>query len=556
MSDVDESIDNEPSIRLQQIHHLKELVHNLEKVAIASENEDHVAGEILVEHKNISNYLDKMKQSAEERGHEIGHDLLSFLTNPDITIGDHWDYFWDKLKVLEGTSESFRRCCLFHTQPEDDSTIMHIICSKNPPVEVVKTLLDLIPYALETEDANPTQYNHLSINKREDMYPLQKVVQTGGSLEVVKLLVNADQKRETLSMVIRGETRGGIPITRSSVFHVLIANREVYPPEVFSEILRYLCCMCIGMEEPALLYQAESYNKMTPVLLFVQSLINREGLNGQEIMRNSDYIFLLKATCYSYKSKPDTESDQNNKMELHQIRQEIESITLAEAFLVCSPCFSKNIQDKVLNDLLSKDCHFLFEKDSLGQYPVHRIVHDFKKTWPCYFVNTVHRNPRFEPNVILEIVLKHAPRSAQLRNDEGRLPLHIVSDAQGKRLTDENRLDLLRIVWNAYPDAAEKLDGKTSLPPFALAVRGKDEETVKEYTQNANPDAIKFEKMFSGLGDMFDMDFSYTTSLSSSFFLLKQHPDILEEYIESGEDTDTLRHGAKRTKIENDNDGM
>ena len=518
MSDQDG--DNKTSIRLQQIHHLKELVLNLEKIAIASENEDHVAGEILAQHKNISNYLDKMKQSAESRGREIGHDLLSFLTSPDITVEDHWDYFWDKLKVLEGTSESFRRCCLFHTQSEDDSTIMHIICSKNPPVYVVKALLEIIPYASETDTK---QYNHLAINK-ERHYPLHKLMQHGGSIEVVKLLVNADSEKKTLSMIKKGDY---LPNTIHSVYHILIANREVYEPEVFSEILRYLCCMCIGMAEPALLYQGTSYNTMTPVLLLVKKLINREGLNGQAIMRNSDYVFLLKATCYSHKSKPYSKSDLIKERVQHQIFQEIEDISLTEAFVICAPCFSKNIAAKVLNDLLSKDCQFLFEKDSYGQYPVHRMINDNRK-WPCYVVSTVYhdRANDFDRDTTLEMVLQYAPRSAQLRNDEGRLPLHIVSDAQGIRLTDENRLNLLRIVWNAYPDAAEKLDGKSGLPPFALAVRGEDEDTIKEYTKY-NPDLVKIDEMDRRLKRLGVKDVCYTISLSSSFFLLRQQPDII-----------------------------
>jgi len=520
---LDSGVDNKPSIRLQQIYHLKELVQNLEKIAIASEDEDHVAGEILAQHKNISNYLDEMKQSAEARGREIGHDLLTFLTriSPDTFIGDYWNYFLDELKVLEGTSEVFRQKCLFLAQPEGDSTIMHIVCSKNPPVYVVKALLEIIPFASETDTK---QYNHLAINK-DRYYPIHKLMQHGGSLEVVKLLVNADIEKVTLSMMKKGDY---LPNTTHSVYHILIANREVHEPQVFSKILRYLCCMCIGMAEPALLYQATSYNTMmTPVLLLVKRLINREGLNGQAIMRNSDYIFLLKATCYSHKSKPYSKSDLIKERVQHQIFQEIEDISLSEAFLICAPCFSKNIAEKVLNDLLSKDCQFLFEKDSFGQYPVHRMINDNQK-WPCYVVATVYidRANDFDRDTILEMLLQYAPRSAQLRNDEGRLPLHIVSDAQGIRLTDENRLNLLRIVWNAYPDAAEKLDFKSGLPPFALAVRGEDEDTIKEYTKY-NPDLVKSDERFRRLKHLGIIDVCRTTSLSSSFFLLKQHPDII-----------------------------
>ena len=168
----DGGVDNKQSVRLQQIHHLKELVHNLEKVAISSKNENHIAGEILAEHKNISNYLDKMKQSAESWGNAIGHDLLNFLNIPsDMPIKDYWNYFCDELKALEGTSEEFRRKCLSIAQAENDSTIMHRVCSKNPPVLVVKTLLELIPFASETDKK---QFNHLALNK-DRHYPIQQI---------------------------------------------------------------------------------------------------------------------------------------------------------------------------------------------------------------------------------------------------------------------------------------------------------------------------------------------------------------------------------------------
>ena len=83
------------------------------------------------------------------------------------------------------------------------------------------------------------------------------------------------------------------------------------------------------------------------------------------------------------------------------------------------------------------------------------------------------------------------------------------------------------------------MDSKTGLPPFALAVRGKDKD---EDTKKKDPEESLMDQMFRGLVDILPTD----TSLSSSFFLLKQHPDILAEYLmENGEDI-----GCKDTNIQ------
>jgi len=245
---------------------------------------------------------------------------------------------------------------------------------------------------------------------------------------------------------------------------------------------------------------------MTPVLLFVQSLINKEGLNGQAIMRNSDFTFLLKATCYHYEST--SNNDKNETKSINVVCQEIEAIPSSEAFLVCAPCFNEKIIEKVLNELLSVNCQFLFEKNSLGQYPVHRMI-----TEENYFMNTVTTRLWGSEflSCILKIVLKHAPKSAQLVNKEGRLPLHIVSDAQRRRFEDSDRLDLVKIIWNAYPEAAEAVDSKTGLPPFALAA-SKEEEGPKRRGSEDSLDRI------------LNMMIPIEESLSSSFFLLRQQP--------------------------------
>jgi len=469
-----------------QIEHLEGLLQNLKQIAVASDTSNNkeriLANAIISEHKNISNCLDQMEQSAQEEAQVMIMDFMNIADDDDLDMDEEsWSNLHDSIKFLEGKSEEFQICSLCLSFGGKATTFIHEVCSKKPPAEVVRILLDIIPINTEKDcwSGRIHQYNHLACNK-DGFYPLHKVLQNGGSLEVVKLLVNADSEKQTLQMVKED---------KDSVYHVLIANREVHQPEVFSEILRYLCCIGIGTDQSALHQQANLHQMKTPVLLLVQSLINKEGLNYQDILKNSDFVFLLKATCYHYVSQSSAGTPQTK--DIHLVHRDIEAISLSEAFLVCAPCFNDKIIDKVLNDILSVDCQFLFKKDSFGQYPIHRIIN--KR--PSYFVDTTNTY-RFDDflSYILEIVLKHAPQCAQQVNAEGRLPLHIVSDAQEDKYTDNRRLKRVEIIWNAYPDAAEKLDCKTGLPPFALAVRGKDKD---EDTKKNDPEDSMMDIMFS-----------------------------------------------------------
>jgi len=153
--------DNQDVPLMDKIKHLKELVQNLEEIAVSSEHQEHIASAIIEEHKTISNYLDKMKYSAEEEGRYFGSDLLRDLINPyretfELLQPDgysFWDRFHDKLKVLAGTSEVFRNCCFSTTLSGNvimvggstgGDTLLHVLCSYHPPVEVVRTLLDIL----------------------------------------------------------------------------------------------------------------------------------------------------------------------------------------------------------------------------------------------------------------------------------------------------------------------------------------------------------------------------------------------------------------------------
>ena len=541
------SEDNPSSSPLMgKIEHLEELVRSIKSIAVTSNyNEDHIASAILEEHKNISNQLLDMKVSSEKRGYTVGERLMSLLNDIEVTSFDNdaeapsavpndtqWNLFHNQLKAIEGTGEYFQNCCLVPVKGRQysithNSSIVDEVCRRNPPVEVVRTLLALLP-STEPKHCSPFGIRPIPLFNRSGHCALHKAIQHGGSIEVVKLLVNADHKKETLKVArVNGNQK-------DSAYHMLIANRNKYQPEAFSEILRYLCCIGIGTDRSVLLKKvADTHEMKIPLLLLEQSLI-KEGLTGQHITRNNDYIFLLKATCYSHRSYSLNEIlPQIN--DHHLIRQEIEAISLSEAFLVCAPCFGEKIGDKVLNDLLSVDCQFLFEKDSHGHYPMHRMI-----TEESYFLDTATTRPWAGGflGCILKIVLKHAPRSAQLVNDEGRLPLHIVSDSKERNFKDSDRLDLVSIIWNAYPEAAETVDSNTGLPPFALAARqeeggpkNENHSSIREaFLNNDHRRAEALQKFSRAVGS------GTEESISSSFFLLSRHPGILSDYIEHGED--------------------
>lgn len=103
---------------------------------------------------------------------------------------------------------------------------------------------------------------------------------------------------------------------------------------------------------------------------------------------------------------------------------------------------------------------------------------------------------------------------------DGRLPLHLASDPTTLQVLEKNtRYELVYDIWKAYPEAASVTDPLTSLPPFALAARqgGKKPSLAERIEMN--------------LPNVDD-------SISSSFFLLRQYPEILSEYDVSNSNPD------------------
>jgi len=108
---------------------------------------------------------------------------------------------------------------------------------------------------------------------------------------------------------------------------------------------------------------------------------------------------------------------------------------------------------------------------------------------------------------IVETILRIAPQCAKQKNETGLLPLQIVADTERRPyIRDKDRIALVGTIWKAYPDALSIIDNVSGLPPFTLPVR-----EDSPYTQRVNAHA----------------------GLSSSYFLLRQQPEILSEVIGS-----------------------
>ena len=269
------------------------------------------------------------------------------------------------------------------------------------------------------------------------------------------------------------------------------------------------------MRESGLLNRATTHENKTPLLLLVQSLINKDGMTGQEIWKHRDFIFLLKATCYHYKMPTTQRKCVVGDSDINRFCQDIEEISLSEAFLICAPNFSEKVVNKMLNELLATDCKFLLQQDSQGQYPIHKLILSRDYENPSYFMGTIGRNGDLH-DLTIQLILKHAPQCAQQYNNEGLLPLHIAADPQRVVLKESKRLNLVSMIWKAYPDAADIVDKNTGLPPFALAARG---SVMKEFTSGR-----------ISVGDFLDTISNKRDAVSTSFFLLRRHPDILSEY--------------------------
>ncbi|KAL9185012.1 hypothetical protein ACHAXT_002789 [Thalassiosira profunda] len=445
--------------------------------------------------KRLSTAVAVLQTMAKQQAGEAWEELYAFLDNhqrwPKIMF---WSHFHTKLKTLGKTGVDFRKDCLFRRLESNDCTLFHEVCKLKPPVKVVQTMIDITPIQSEDRFLCVTQYNHLGQGGGTE-YPLHAVLRHGGSLDLVKLLVSADKEGDTLS-------------GRNSVYHALAANKEKHPLKAFSEILRYLVLLIKAKDFYFSPLLKENDDDKTPLGLLAESL-KEEGLSNTEILQHKDFAFLLKATCYHYRNSRSREEGDGDP---ENIRSGIEAIPLDRAFLVCCPCFDAEFAAAVLEKMASADKAFLLDKDASDndRYPLHHIL----ESRPAYsvMVGTNNFGTGFKL-FIVETILRLAPEAAQQWNKKGRLPLHIAADAEvGASMLADQRLSLVNTIWKAYPEAVGLMDKELSLPPFALPTRAEMDSHRRPYVSDD------------------DYEDEYT-AFSSTYFLLRQQPEMLAEVV-------------------------
>ncbi|KAL9180894.1 hypothetical protein ACHAXT_009699 [Thalassiosira profunda] len=487
---------------LDQLDYLEVVVRDLKQTIIsAGENEALVASALQQGNEQIRGSLAWLRMSADKMADRMGNELYALVAgNPDEPLDDDvWKQFHQKLQFFneEGVSDEFRQMCLCRWKQSDDGrSLIHKLCQRNPPAEAVRALLEIIPEnAGEIRwDGFSYQFNHLALTAGSREYPLQMVLRYGGSLGLVKLLVEADEEKVTLE---------------SHSFQVLITRKAKHRPEVFSEVLRFLILSTRASPSPSPLLIKEKRSRKTPVAR-LWHVLDSSGLSARDILSDADFVFLLKATCYHHSANGGSTIDADQL-------SFIDSIPLHRAFLVCAPCFEMDVVRGGLEYLFSIDDAVL-EPDANGDYILHEIFWSesfFISIWEDT-KNTYSFDVKDEYRIeMVEMMVEIAPKCARLIGSDGRSMLHIAADSAEptQRVSDSRRLNLVRAVWEAYPDAANIVDKKTALPPFALAAREEEREDM------------------NGRKRRRDIWSEGECSISSSFFLLREAPDILSEYI-------------------------
>jgi len=501
------------NVSLDNLEYLEELVRDLKRrVVAAGDNRAVAAGSILDERYHLTLAISSLCNDAESEAEELSYNLYTLLDDYDVDydtpdMDAFWNDFNTEVTKLKSASVSFRKKCLLCEVA--GNTLFHEVCKRNPTAEVIETLIDLTP-GNEDEEGREKMWG----------YPIHMIMEHGGSAEVVKLLVNADLGKKK---------HRGCPYHIPSLYRLLIASKEQHQPDEFSSIMRLI----VGCGKLSSLLEMRKINPTTastPLGMFWKGL-KKSGLTATGILGDDDFIFLTKATCYQHALKM---RSRHAEIEIplpgyEGTLEEIGQIPLSNAFLVCSPYFDEPGISEGLKYLFSLDPSFLLEKDLNGQYPFHQMVHDHSSYHSRYFVDiewVIERGHFME--FIISVILGLAPQCAKQVDDKGILPLHIAADMNKlKCIAEEERFELVRRIWNAYPDAAGIMDKETGLPPFALSMREIENTRKNKYSE-------------------------IECCLSSAFFLLRKQPEILSEYIASGEKANQVPGctPSKRQKVQ------
>lgn len=279
--------------------------------------------------------VELIDEIAPQEANDVFNELVFILNvEDDIDSEDRiifWNTFHDKIKSFGNTTVEFRKSCL-QTQLDNGDNIFHSICKLDPPVEVVKTLIDIIPPEETIFLGLSLGFNNLACTLGNKGYPLHAVVKHGGSLDLVKLLIEVDSKRNALHMK---DTRSTTSMSHS-VIYTLIENRVHHPPQAFSDFLRYLVLTISDFDKSVLINLGDNTNH-SPLSLIWMELQMEMVLTGQKHqLGNDDFIFLLKATCYHYLQLQEGVDDKGDKG-YNQRAEDIDSISLSKAFTICLP---------------------------------------------------------------------------------------------------------------------------------------------------------------------------------------------------------------------------
>jgi len=156
----------------------------------------------------------------------------------------------------------------------------------------------------------------------------------------------------------------------ASVLHMLTANKANHDPLIFTEILHHIVLAIDKNNSNSHLTSLviKKTNRDTTPLGLLWHSLKHAGLSDTDILRDNDFIFLLKATCYHWKhlrlSLPDYE----------ERSREIDTLPFDYAFLICCSTFEKEFSTKVLEDLFRVNNNLLLEKDRNEVYPIHGII--------------------------------------------------------------------------------------------------------------------------------------------------------------------------------------
>jgi hypothetical protein len=199
--DVSDSEDEGNSV-LAAIDYLEDVLRDMKRGIVAADgNKALELSLVYSEHKHLEGAMKGLKRTADDEAATLINDLFAIPLVPENytryseegSLGVFWDIFHEKAKALEakGVSAELRKRCLFIKANENGSTLLHLVCKLNPPVEVVETLLNITPARAtrrrdrEWEESeifrfNPSdcEFNHLGVNDDKE-YPLHLVMKHG-----------------------------------------------------------------------------------------------------------------------------------------------------------------------------------------------------------------------------------------------------------------------------------------------------------------------------------------------------------------------------------------